>query len=354
MADKQGNPFARAAGTAVAAGAAAGAAYLALGNFLYGQLLSRKAATRGLNSMPKEDLLAGKASQAPPSPWERFLAKLVGEASGLGDFYEQPYFPSFQAGAKWFYDRNPEKAVLLSPRGERLHADMIRNEKPSDVWFLCLHGYLSSPRDFGGAAKVYYGWGYNILLPHLGGHGESESKAVSMGWLDRLDIVAWIDYLVRTYENPRIVLHGVSMGGATAMMTTGEALPPNVACCVEDCGYTSVWDEYAVQAKETLHMGAFPGLYALDAVVRLRSGFSLKEASCVEQVKKSKTPTLFIHGEADEFVPFWMLDEVYQAAACEKEKLAVPGAGHAESAYQKELYYGAIRAFADRYLREGG
>jgi fermentation-respiration switch protein FrsA (DUF1100 family) len=99
-------------------------------------------------------------------------------------------------------------------------------------------------------------------------------------------------------------------------------------------------------------MGAFPGLCALDAVVRLRSGFSLKEASCVEQVKKSKTPTLFIHGEADEFVPFWMLDEVYQAAACEKEKLAVPGAGHAESAYQQELYYSAIRAFVSRYLRE--
>ena len=342
MANKYGKSIARAAGLAAAAGGAA----LAAGSLAYSLFLSRKAAASGLNSLAKEHVLGGAA----PPARQGLLPRLLDEASGLDDFFKKPYFPSFQAGVKWFYEQNPEKITIASPRGGRIHADMIRNENPSDVWVICLHGFTSAPRDFGGAAKVYHEWGYNTLLPYLCGHGDSEDKSVSMGWLDRIDVAAWIDYLVREFGNPKIILHGVSMGAATAMMTTGEALPTNVICAVADCGYTSVWDEYAVQAKATLHIPVFM-IHALNAVVRLKQGFSLKDASCVAQLRKSKTPTLFIHGEGDDFVPFWMLDEVYDACAAEKEKLSVPGAGHAESAYEAELYYGAIRDFINRYLQ---
>jgi len=351
MAKKFGRPFARAAGLA----AAAGGAGLAIGAFAYSQLLSRKAAKRGFNQLSDEDALLGKEGahlkKEQESLWDRLLARAMGDAAGLEDFYDKPYYPSFFDGLQWFFAKKPEKIAIDSPRGSRIHADMILNEKPSDVWVICVHGYCSSPRDFGGAAKIYHEWGYNTLLPYLCGHGDSEDNFVSMGWLDRLDIVAWVDYLVREYGSPKIILHGVSMGAATTMMATGEDLPANVICAVADCGYTSVWDEYAVQARETLHIPVSL-LYALDAVVRMKHGFSLKEASSINQLKKSKTPTLFIHGDADDFVPFWMLELVYDACAAEKEKLVAPGAGHAEACYQFELYYGAIRDFINRYLPE--
>ena len=62
------------------------------------------------------------------------------------------------------------------------------------------------------------------------------------------------------------------------------------------------------------------------------------------------TPTLLIHGDAHRGVPVWMLHKLYDAAACEKEKLVVPGADHGEAMYQPELFYGTIRKFLDRYL----
>ena len=332
--------------------------YLALGVFAFDQLLSRKAAKRGFNELSDEHALLGKEGAAVKAAqqglWMRIVARVIDDASGLDGFYNKPYYPSFFAGLQWFFENKPRKITIDSPRGERLHADVFLNEKPSSVWFICLHGYCSSPRDFGGAAKVYHDdWGCNVLLPHLCAHGDSESRYISMGWHDRIDVAAWVDYLVREYDDPQIILHGVSMGGATTMMTTGENLPPNVICAVADCGYTSVWDEYAVQAKATLHMPVFPGVYALNAVARRRLGFSLKEASSIDQLKKSKTPTLFIHGEDDVFVPFWMLDLVYDACAAEKEKLVVSNAGHSEACYQEELYYGAIKKFVERHLREG-
>ena len=84
--------------------------------------------------------------------------------------------------------------------------------------------------------------GWNVLLPDMRTHGESEGKYIGMGWLDRLDVLKWIDLIRERDEQAQIILHGVSMGGATVMMTSGEALPENVRAVIDDCGYTSVWD----------------------------------------------------------------------------------------------------------------
>jgi hypothetical protein len=48
-----------------------------------------------------------------------------------------------------------------------------------------------------------------------------------------------------------------------------------------------------------------------------------------------------------------MLDVLYDAAACEKEKLVVPGAGHAEAAYgdHMDIYYDTVKAFIERYVK---
>ncbi|ULQ60462.1 alpha/beta hydrolase [Brucepastera parasyntrophica] len=80
-------------------------------------------------------------------------------------------------------------------------------------------------------------------------------------------------------------------------------------------------------------------------------GFSLKEASALKQVTKSETPILFIHGEADTFVPFEMMDRLYNACVSEKEKYAVPGAKHgkAQLTAGKE-YWDRVFAFTDKFL----
>jgi pimeloyl-ACP methyl ester carboxylesterase len=329
--------------------AGAGAAWLGFGNLLYSQLLTRKAALTGTGGLSTEDILAGRPSQPPKS---NFLIQLVKKLVGMEDDHGKPPSPDFQRDVRWYVEQNPQKAVMSSPRGERIHADVFLQEKPSGIWVICMHGFSSCPRDLGPAVKQFRQWGWNALVPPLCGHGDSECKSVSMGWLDRIDIAAWAAYLVREYGSPRIILYGGSMGGAAVMMTLGEPLPGNVVCAVEDCGYSSLWDEYAHQAREFLHLGPIvrPALSALDIVTRLRSGFSVREASCVEQLKKSKTPTLFIHGDADNIVPFWMLQKVYDACPCEKEMLVVQGAGHGESQQQEALYFGAIKRFCERYL----
>ena len=203
----------------------------------------------------------------------------------------------------------------------------------------------------GSFGKKFHEMGYNCLFPYLCGHGASESNYATMGWNDRIDIKAWIDYIINENANAKIVLFGLSMGAATVMMTTGEPLESNVVCAIEDCGYTSVWDECRANMKDVYGLPAFPFLSAARSATMLRAGYDMKKASCIEQVSRSVTPTLFIHGDKDDFVPFWMQERVYRAAACDKEKLVIPGAPHAEaSTVDPEKYWSTVDKFIKKYL----
>lgn len=255
-------------------------------------------------------------------------------------------------GDAWVDTQEYDHLVIKNRKNEPLHGYVIKAKEPSDKWLICIHGYTSEPKGMGSYALHYYERGYNILLPALRGHNISEHRHITMGWLDRLDIVDWIQYLLKIYGDIQIVLHGVSMGAATVMMTTGENLPFNVKCCIADCGYSSVWDEFSNEMKHTYHIHPLPVLVPSTIVSKFMNGFGFREASCVNQLKKSKTPTLFIHGEEDLFVPYRMLDLNYNAAACEKEKLSIPDAEHANShLVHPEIYWKETFKFVDKYVK---
>ena len=240
---------------------------------------------------------------------------------------------------------------LESDDGLDLHALYAPVEGSHSYVILC-HGYGNQAAGMQEYGQHFYEQGYSVLMPNARASGDSEGAYMGMGWPERRDIVKWANTLVKSDPQAKIALFGVSMGAATVMMVSGEAdLPANVKCVVEDCGYTSVWDEFTAQLKELYGIPPVPVLSAASLVTRLRAGYFLGEASALAQVKKSATPTLFIHGDKDTFVPFSMLDELYNAASCEKEKLVVEGAEHAKSReVDPELYWGTVDAFLNRYM----
>lgn len=250
----------------------------------------------------------------------------------------------------WLSQNSNDVYITSTNNGAlKLHAYEIANKQSSDIWTIVIHGYSGEGKGMTYFAQQYYNRGYNVLLVDLRGHGKSEGNYIGMGWHDRLDIIDWANYLISQNSNCKIILHGVSMGGATVMMTTGETLPENIKVAIEDCGYSSIWDEFKRQLKDLYNLPEFPVLNAASSVCKLKAGYKIEEGSAVEQVKISKTPTLFIHGDQDSFVPFEMLDIVYESANCKKQKLVVEGAAHAESAsVNPDLYWSTI----DSFIRE--
>ena len=308
-------------------GATAAATYFLIGNFFYYVTLTKS----GL----KNPFVAKVASGTKEKDEELLRLDAIKEQ-----------------GKDWFDNTNKEKLVIKSTKANKnLHADFIFPEKESDIFVIIIHGYTSEPRGMGMYAQKYHELGYNVLMPSLNGHADSEASTVTMGWKDRLDIVDWVNFIAENYPESKIILHGESMGAATTMMTTGEDLPDNVKVAVADCGYTSVWDIFSNKIKNNFKMHEFPTLYSANVVNKIYSGFDFKEASAIEQLKKSKTPTIFIHGDKDTFVPYEMLDRVYDACASEKEKITIPDSPHARNAcVDPDLYWNSVIEFINKYI----
>ena len=233
----------------------------------------------------------------------------------------------------------------------KLHSYKILNETPSNKWAIVVHGYTSEGLKMSSYAKNFYNAGYNIIVPDLRAHGLSEGDYIGMGWDDRFDIISWINYVLNENSNSEIVLFGVSMGASTVAMTSGEELPSNVKAIIADCGYTSVWDEFSYQLDSLFSLPEFPVMNISSLVTQIRAGYSLKEASAIEQVKKSKTPILYVHGDKDDFVPTYMVDELYNATSSPKEKLIIKGAGHAlSSSIDPYNYWNTVFNFINKYI----
>lgn len=249
----------------------------------------------------------------------------------------------------WLEGTTVEEVSITSEDGLTLKGDLFAGDEDSHRWLLGIHGYTGQRSDMQNIASFYGEQGYHVLTPDMRAHGESEGKYIGMGWLDRKDVLQWIDFIIARDPQAEIILHGVSMGGATVMMVSGEELPENVKGIVEDCGYTSVWDIFADELAYLFHLPTFPMLDVANLMSNIRAGYDFKEASAVKQVEKSSVPTVFIHGSEDNFVHTEMVYEVYEACTAPKELLVVEGAGHGQ-AYQMdpELYFTTVFDFLDR------
>ena len=263
---------------------------------------------------------------------------------------KESIYQTNESGIKWL-EQNGTEVEIISKDGLKLVGYEIKARQNSNIWVIAVHGYMGSGTDMIQYVEKFRSYGYNGLIIDLRAHGRSEGQYIGMGWLDRYDLRMWIDKIIEENKNCKIILYGISMGAATVSMTTGEELPKEVKLAIADCGYTSVWEEFSVHLKKILHVLPFPLLYVASFMSKMFVGYGFKEASTIKQLKKSKTPTLFIHGKKDKFVPFSMLDKIYKSAQCEKEKLEIEEAAHAESCnINPEKYWGTIEKFIEKYI----
>ena len=253
---------------------------------------------------------------------------------------------------KWLEEKSNYSGKYIESYDKlQLHSYVVTQN--SNKWAIVVHGYGGSGKLMSDKSKYFYDMGYNVLIPDLRGHGKSEGDYIGMGWKDRLDIISWINFIIKENPNAEIVLHGTSMGAATVLMTSGENLPSNVKAIVADCAYTSAWDEFSYQLETYLKVPSSYILNVTNMVTKLKAGYSLKEASALECVKKATVPILYIHGDKDKFVPYSMMDKLYDATISPKEKLTIEGGEHANSDLVSPfLYWLTLEDFLNQYVTQ--
>lgn len=247
----------------------------------------------------------------------------------------------------------PYEAVTITAHdGLRLAARLYQTEEAVGTVIL-FHGYRSyGENDFSGIFPFYMqARRCHVLLVDQRAHGDSEGKYITFGIKERRDCVAWAAYVANRFgKDHKIVLDGMSMGAATVMMACAEPLPAQVAGIVADCGYSSPMDilrHVGRQMRLPVSL-VMPGVLLL---CRVFAGFDPREISAKSAVAASDLPKLFVHGRADDFVPYAMGEALYAAAAGEKQMVSVTGAGHGLSfLVSQEEVLAALTAFFDVYV----
>ncbi|MBE6017706.1 MAG: alpha/beta hydrolase [Lachnospiraceae bacterium] len=319
--------------------------------------MNKKALLIPLSIVTGSAALAAGAAVAAGEVFYNFALKKKKKRKALGQLAknqtsDQPLQAQGDMRLEWVDEVNAKDVTVSSFDGLTLHAFLAENPGHTDKFAIILHGYTCHAREMGFYGEKFFEKGFSVLLPSARCHDESEGEFIDMGWYQRLDILDWIRMINQKYNDPQIVLMGVSMGGAAVMMASGENLPPNVVCAIEDCGFSSIKEQFDHTLKNMMQIPPQPLMSCANFVTHIKTGIDInKDGYSTKCLKNCRIPMLFIHGTADKYVPFWMLDKNYNAHPGPKQKYIVVGAPHASSAWHGgQEYWDKVFAFVESFI----
>lgn len=228
----------------------------------------------------------------------------------------------------------------------KLHASYYECQKgaPIEIMF---HGYRGSAlRDLSNGIERCFKLNHNALIVDQRASGQSEGHIISFGINEHKDCLCWINFVNKEFgENNKIILTGISMGAATVCMASGLDLPKNVIGILADCGYDSP-KKIIKKVIRQLHLPPFIFYPFVKLGAKIFGKFNLEETSPEKQIKNSKVPIIFIHGESDDFVPCEMSSNLFNICPTTKKLVTIPKAGHGLCyLVDSELYINSLKEF---------
>ena len=210
----------------------------------------------------------------------------------------------------------------------KLHARVYLNPSSNKVAIMC-HGYRGTPcRDFSGGAVEMIKLGYNVILIDERAHGQSQGHSITFGVRETKDVVGWVNYARNRFgENIELVLVGISMGGATVLMSADKV---GKAKIIADCPYSSprIMLQQTIRAMG-LPVRIFYPLVNLSSILFAHT--NLNKISPYDSIKNTTNPVLIIHGGSDSVVPNWISNDLYLEYPDKIQYELFPGADHGMS-----------------------
>jgi pimeloyl-ACP methyl ester carboxylesterase len=241
-----------------------------------------------------------------------------------------------------------EKIKLQSYFGYHIQGELYLQDDTSKFILMC-HGITNNYDGMKKYCEVYIKNGYSVMLYDHRNHGYSDKNYSTLGFFEKKDAKRCVDYLMKRFKEPLIGIHGVSMGAATAMQLV--AIDNRLMFCVEDCGYSDAERLLKHRALEDHNKIIAALLKPSDIYTKLFYNFSYRDSSVIHSINSINCPMLFIHGEDDDYVPYYMVHELHDAYEGEKMLYSVKNAKHAVSIDADRVKYNEIvQTFLDKYI----
>jgi uncharacterized protein len=182
--------------------------------------------------------------------------------------------------------------------------------------------------------------GFAVLGFDMRGAGESQPEPLTVGYFEQRDVLGAVDFLQSgpipypELGRPTIIGGwGVSMGAATLLLAT--AREPAIKAVVSDCAYSDIIPilQREVHVRSGLPEALTPGVLLAARALYGVDYYAVRPVDVVASI--APRPIFFIHGDADQYVPFADMQELADAAQtgsqAHVQTWAVHGAGHARS-----------------------
>ena len=178
---------------------------------------------------------------------------------------------------------------------------------------LLVHGHGATRREGLRYATSLHARGFALLMPDLRGTGKSSSSPVTMGFRERRDVHAAIDYLLVQRRLPAAGIMGFSMGAATSIMAMAE--DQRIRAGVFEASFSTMDRVLSDRAWHDYHVPRFPLVPLVRRLIEIRADMSAIEPTPLSAIAGiSPRPVFIIHGRADDVVRYHEGEALFAAA----------------------------------------
>jgi fermentation-respiration switch protein FrsA (DUF1100 family) len=217
------------------------------------------------------------------------------------------------------YTHLPGEVKIESGNRERIN--VVYLEHPAAKYTLLFsHGNAEDLSNVVPFMRQFHERGYSVLMYDYRGYGTSEGRPSTRN--AKQDVAAAYDWLVREkgVAPKTIISQGRSLGGALA---TWLAAHREVGGLIVEISFVSA---FRVKTRWPL--------------------LPWDRFNSLKLIRNSHCPVLVIHGTADEIIPFWHGQKLYDATPESKQHLWIDGGRHNDYVYVAgDEYIGSIQRF---------
>ncbi len=212
---------------------------------------------------------------------------------------------------------------------------------------ILFHGVRANRESMFERATLLYENGFSVVLIDFQAHGESTGENITIGYLEKYDVLASIEYAKSHHVGQPIGIIGMSLGGASTIL----ASPQNIDAIIIESAYPDIRSAVVNRIKAKLGF-----LHKIPSEILLfqlepRLGFDVSELAPIDKIGTLNSPVFIISGSDDVHTTKEETEQLFSRANEPKQLWIVKGVGH-EDVYSKrpELYKNNVLDFLSTHM----
>ncbi len=257
---------------------------------------------------------------------------------------EHGFLSSIEAYEK-VWEREPFELIS---NGVTLSGEIIKNPKGKDKVAIVCHGHTVNRYASIKYADMFYQRGFHVVIYDERHFGRSTGEICTLGQEEAKDLVNVYQFVKERFpKDCKVIIHGESMGAATALLSLKQIKPELVIADCPFCDSERLFGEFVVRNLKISPLFIVP---IMKRLAKWKYGYCFEEVSPIKAVEETDVPICFIHGKDDKLIVCDHSEQMYKTARNPLSRLYLfEGADHAQSVrVDRERYEKII----DEFLKE--